>query len=117
MARPELRPACLVLRELITSTHKNFVELVWPKLRIASFGIGPKKMSEHYAYIAVQGGHVNLGFYHGASLDDPAGLLEGTGKKLRHIKIRELADVGNAALVVLLVQAIAERQGDRSSGH
>ena len=62
--------------------HRDFLEVVWPRQKIASFGVGLKKMTEHYAYIAVLGGHVNLGFYHGASLSDPAGLLEGAGKKL-----------------------------------
>jgi len=66
-------------------------------------------MSEHYAYIGVQGSHVNLGFYHGASLSDPDGLLEGTGKELRHIKIRSVADAGRAGVTELLNQAIADR--------
>jgi hypothetical protein len=47
-------------------------------------------MTEHYAYIGVQKSHVNLGFYYGAILPDPDGLLEGRGKKLRHLKIRSL---------------------------
>ena len=32
------------------------------------------------------GAYVNVGFFHGAALDDPAGLLEGTGKRMRHVK-------------------------------
>ena len=61
-AKPELRPVCESLRRLIASLHNNFVEVVWRRQRIASFGVGPKKMAEHYAYIAVQRSHVNLGF-------------------------------------------------------
>jgi hypothetical protein len=109
-ARPELRPVCSALRRQIASLQKGFVEVVWPRQRIASFGVGPKKMSEHYAYIAVQGAHVNLGFYHGAALDDPAGLLEGTGKRLRHIKIRDVAASRNPAIGALLRAAIADRR-------
>ncbi|NQT74302.1 MAG: DUF1801 domain-containing protein [Chloroflexi bacterium] len=37
--------------------------------------------------------HLNLGFFNGVNLQDTAGLLEGTGKKLRHIKVRKLEDV------------------------
>jgi hypothetical protein len=105
----DLRPICRTLRKLITSRHTGFVEVVWPAQHIASYGVGPKKMSEHYAYIGVQGSHVNLGFYHGASLSDPDGLLEGTGKKLRHIKIRSVADASRAGVTELLLQAIADR--------
>jgi len=46
----------------------------------------------------VQKSHVNLGFYHGASLNDPAGLLEGTGKKLRHVKVRNMSEAKNPVL-------------------
>jgi hypothetical protein len=85
-------------------------EVVWPKQKIVSFGVGPKKMTEHYAYIAVQRSHVNLGFYHGASLTDPSSLLEGTGKELRHVKLRDVASTKNAAVPALLLQAIVERR-------
>jgi hypothetical protein len=68
-------------------------------------------MTEHYAYIGVQGSHVNLGFYHGASLPDPAQLLEGTGKELRHVKLRSVADSERPAIAALLREAIADRQG------
>ncbi|MFY9922889.1 MAG: DUF1801 domain-containing protein [Opitutaceae bacterium] len=108
-AAADLRPICRALRNLITSRHTGFVEVVWLAQHIASYGVGPRKMSEHYAYIGVQGSHVNLGFYHGASLSDPDGLLEGTGKELRHIKIRSVADAGRAGVTELLNQAIADR--------
>jgi hypothetical protein len=45
------------------------------------------------AYISIQSKHANLGFFKGASLPDPDGLLEGTGKNLRHVKMRTLAEV------------------------
>jgi len=109
-ASPELRPLCKALRRLIASLHKEFVEVVWPRQRIASFGVGPRKMTEHYAYIAVQRAHVNLGFYHGASLADPACLLEGTGKNLRHVKLPELSAVKNPAVAALLRAAIVDRR-------
>ena len=41
-----------------------------------------------FAYVDAFSAHVNLGFFHGAALDDPAGLLEGAGKRMRHVKIR-----------------------------
>lgn len=67
-------------------------------------------MTEHYAYIAVQRSHVNLGFYRGAALKDPDGLLEGAGKNLRHIKVHSVAEAKRPAVAALLRQAIAERR-------
>jgi hypothetical protein len=109
-ATPKLRPICESLRRVIVSLHRDFVEVVWPRQKIASFGVGPKKMTEHYAYIAVLGSHVNLGFYHGASLTDPSGLLEGTGKNLRHVKLRDVTSTKSPAITALLRQAIADRR-------
>ncbi len=109
-AAPTLRPVCEALRALVRSLDHDFVEVVWARQKIASFGVGPRKMSEHYVYIAVQRSHVNLGFYHGVSLRDPRGLLEGTGKALRHVKIPDLAAAANPALAALVQEAIAERR-------
>jgi hypothetical protein len=115
-AAPGLRPVCRALRGLIAARHPGFVEVVWRRQRIASFGVGPRKMSEHYAYIGVQGAHVNLGFYHGAALADPAGLLEGTGKGLRHVKVRSVAQAKSGALADLLVRAIDDRRRHSGGG-
>lgn len=41
-----------------------------------------------FAYVGAFAAHVNVGFFHGASLDDPAGLLQGTGRRMRHVKLR-----------------------------
>jgi hypothetical protein len=109
-AGPDLRRACESLRRRIASLHKGFVEVVWPRLGIASYGVGPRKMSEHYAYLGVHRSHVNLGFYHGAALADPEGLLEGGGRRLRHVKIRRVSDASKPAVVALLRRAIAERR-------
>jgi hypothetical protein len=110
VAKPPLRAVCISLRGQIAAMHPGFVEVVWPKQKTASFGVGPKKRSEHYAYIAIHGSHVNLGFYHGTSLADPKGLLEGTGKELRHVKLCDVSSTRNGAIASLLRQAIAERK-------
>lgn len=41
-----------------------------------------------FGYVNVFTAHVNVGFFHGASLPDPAGLLQGTGKNMRHVKLK-----------------------------
>jgi hypothetical protein len=113
---PEVRAIAEALRSLIVATHPEFVEVTWPRQGIASYGVGPKKMSEHYAYLAPQGDYVNLGFYHGVALEDPSGLLEGAGKRLRHAKIRTLADARAEGLSRLLKAALLERQTAAGSG-
>lgn len=107
---PEHRPICKALRDLVKKAHGDFVEIVWMGQRIASYGVGSKKMSEHYVYIAPHKNHVNFGFYHGALLKDPAGLLEGTGKRLRHVKLTSAAEAKSASVKKLLTAAIADRK-------
>jgi len=58
-----------------------------------------------FAYVDAFSAHVNLGFFHGAALDDPAGLLEGAGKRMRHVKIRWGRSVDAAALNALIAAA------------
>ena len=116
-AEPALRTICWSLRRTIASLHKDFHEVIWSRQRIASYGIGPKKMSEHYAYIALHSKHVNLGFYRGATLKNRAELLEGSGKKLRHVKIHDGASARNPAIAALLREAIAEQRRHASKGH
>lgn len=41
-----------------------------------------------FGYVNAFGAHVNIGFFHGAALPDPARLLEGGGKRMRHVKLR-----------------------------
>lgn len=107
---PEVQAIARALRSAITAIHGNVVEVAWPRQKIVSYGIGPKKMSEHYAYIAPQSDYVNLGFYHGVALQDPGGLLEGAGKRLRHIKIKTGADAASKEIRTLLRSALSERE-------
>lgn len=110
LASPALRPVLENVRAAVQRLHPECVEIVWPRQKIASFGVGPKKMTEHYCYLQVHGAHVNLGFYRGAELPDPQGLLEGTGKALRHVKLDGIAAAKRAPVLALLREAIAERQ-------
>ena len=58
-----------------------------------------------FAYTSVHAGHVILGFYRGADLPDPAGLLQGSGKRMRHVKLKAGEEVDEAALEALIVAA------------
>lgn len=58
-----------------------------------------------FGYVNAFKAHVNVGFFFGALLDDPARLLEGTGKRGRHVKLRPGRDVDAAALAQLVDEA------------
>ncbi|MGD9531219.1 DUF1801 domain-containing protein [Pseudonocardia sp.] len=55
-----------------------------------------------FAYVGAYTAHAAVGFFHGADLDDPAGLLEGRGRRMRHVKLRPDGVVAEAALAALV---------------
>src|SRR5581483_6968533 len=58
-----------------------------------------------FGYVNVFTSHVNVGFFHGASLPDPARLLQGDGRFMRHVKLRPATAINAAALGELIVAA------------
>jgi hypothetical protein len=64
-------------------------------------------MMDAPCYISAHKAHINIGFMRGTDLPDPAGLLEGTGKKLRHVKIKAAEQLANPALHTLITVAFA----------
>ena len=61
-----------------------------------------------FAYVNAFQAHVNVGFFRGAEIADPEGLLEGTGKFMRHVKLRPKLDVDASALVKLIETAYTD---------
>lgn len=61
-----------------------------------------------FAYVDAFTAHVNVGFFRGASLPDPDRLLEGTGKFMRHVKLRPGRDVNASALMTLIETAYVD---------
>lgn len=55
-----------------------------------------------FAYVNAFKAHAAVGFFHGAALPDPAGLLEGAGKAMRHVKLRPGEPLDEAALTALI---------------
>ena len=60
-----------------------------------------------FGYVDAFRTHVNVGFFCGAQLIDPAGLLQGSGKFMRHVKLRPGETVDEAALAALILQGYA----------
>ena len=58
-----------------------------------------------FGYVNIFKAHVNVGFFNGAALQDPAGLLEGNGKRMRHVKLKLGSEVDSSALGALIVAA------------
>lgn len=61
-----------------------------------------------FGYVNSFKSHVNVGFFYGAMLADPAGLLEGSGRRMRHVKLKPDTDIDAAALGDLIAAAYAD---------
>jgi len=61
-----------------------------------------------FAYVNAYTAHVNVGFFQGAGLPDPAGLLQGGGKFMRHVKLRPDGAIDAAALEALIAAAYTD---------
>ena len=106
----EVQAIATTLRDVIRRADPDAFEEARTGDNAYHFGAGPRKMADGYAYLMPQKDRINLGFYQGADLPDPDGLLEGTGKSLRHVKIRTLMDARSNAIVALIAAAIAQRR-------
>jgi len=71
-----------------------------------------------FAYIKAHSSSMNFGFWRGVDLADPGGLLEGTGGKMRHVKLSGLSDIREQAFKDFVRQAIQLNQtkGDPTKG-
>jgi hypothetical protein len=89
------RRACALVSELLPDA------VVTVDAENVGFGTAPGYKGLYFT-VAPHRSHVTLGIARGASLPDPAGLMEGTGKVHRHIKIRNESDLNHPALRALL---------------
>jgi hypothetical protein len=114
-ANPPARELAREARSLIQSVYPAVVEVPWPKQRMIGYGVGPRKMSEHFCYISVSRDHINIGFMYDAELPDPEKLLGGTGKLLRHVRITDAKQLSDLALRQLLNVASKHRMPAKAS--
>ena len=82
--------------------------------RIVGYATGPRPLKDLWAGVAPHSTHVNLQLANGALLEDPAGLVEGTGKRVRHVKLRSLEDVDRPQVRTLLEASLARHLSDTS---
>ena len=64
-----------------------------------------------FGYVNAFTAHVNVGFFRGAELHDPSGLLEGNGKFMRHVKLRPEREIDAPALMKLIESAYTDMKG------
>lgn len=62
---------------------------------------------EKVCYLAATRAYVSLGFFSGAGLSDPDQLIEGTGKKMRHVKVRHVDDIHSQQFTAWVKEAVA----------
>ena len=105
LANPQVQNLARQAQALIEEIMPEVVKVAWPTQNIIGYGVGPKKMTEQFCYIAVFKDRINLGFYYGADLPDPQQLLEGTGQMMRHIKISQPEQLENPAVRDLMKAA------------
>jgi len=103
---PKLKPIADALRKLIRKTVPNSREAINP------WGIPVFEWNGPLCYLRVGNHHITFGFPRGASILDASGLLEGTGRNMRHVKLRELSEVRNANLKQLILQAKEINKGE-----
>ena len=93
-------------------------ELIYETYCISNAFTFTGKQGQGFIHIATYAKHVNLGFDGGTKLEDPEGLLQGTGKLIRHIRLNGVSDVKREAVARLIKGAVqqglamAELKGD-----
>jgi hypothetical protein len=96
---PKLKPVTDAARALVRKVVPKSRELLNP------WGIPIFEWNGPLCYLMVGKTHVTFGFPRGTSLRDPTRLLKGTGKNMRHVKLREVSDLHDANLKQLILQA------------
>jgi Domain of unknown function (DU1801) len=92
---PAVHSMTLGLRQLVLSEIAPCHELVLSmgaKLSLI-YSASERVIADGICYVAPYRQHVNLGFFRGVDLDDPRHLLRGTGKAMRHLQVKRLADL------------------------
>jgi hypothetical protein len=103
---PAMMEIVAALRVLIRKTVPKSRELLNP------WGLPTYEWRGAIGYIMVGKKHVTFGFARGAEVPDPGKLLEGTGKNLRHVKIRDKAQLLDASLRDLILSAVSLNRRD-----
>ena len=111
---PEIRDLTHQVRALIASVTPDADEYLKLGWKVIWYGFGPK-MPDQFAVVMPTRNHVGLGFAYGRDLPDPKVKLEGTGKRMRHVKLRTAGDVADPAIAALLRAQVALLRAERAA--
>jgi hypothetical protein len=104
----------LALRDVVLDEAPQAIESLSMGYALAiGFSFTGKPLKDGFCHIVAYSSHVNLGFNRGALLPDPDGILEGSGKSIRHIRIRSHDDLDRPLLRRFLQLAIEQVGGPR----
>ena len=97
-----VRAILVHLRKMVRDALPDATEIFYH----GALGYGPTTSGfDRILYVAPQNGYANLGFFFGTDVSDAAGLLEGSGKRMRHTKVKSVLAAQNPALVPLVQDA------------
>src|SRR2546426_9958671 len=105
-----IQELALALREIVIEELAPCCEGIYEVYIVSLVYGATHRMKDAICYIGVIKDHVNMGFHRGTSLSDRHALLEGDGKQMRHIKIRNMDDLLNPAIRDYIQEA-CERGG------
>ncbi|MBS1791115.1 MAG: DUF1801 domain-containing protein [Acidobacteria bacterium] len=99
----------LKLREMVLSEAPTANELIYDAYNAVAIAFTfTERLKEAFCHIAVYSKHVNLGFNYGATLSDPDGMLIGSGKQVRHLKVSSPEELRNLHLRRFIQLAIEQ---------
>ncbi len=104
---PALQSLYPEIRATVLNAYPESNELLYHTHALSLVYSVSDRLKHAFCHIAVYTHHINLGFNQGTKLDDPSGLLKGTGGKIRHIQISSSTDLKNPALESLVTEAVA----------
>lgn len=109
---PKVQDVCFQLRKIALQLLPETEEILFEGWKNLTYGTGESRSDKDLIiYIAPFKDRANLGFYHGANLLDQKKLLKGTGKLLRHLKVRSMIDYEIDDIKKLITEAKTERLG------
>ncbi|MCU0436117.1 MAG: DUF1801 domain-containing protein [Bacteroidia bacterium] len=111
---PKVQDICRQLRKVALELLPETEEILFEGWKNISYGTGESRMDKDLIiYIAPFKDSVNLGFFRGANLPDTKRLLKGTGKQLRHLKLKSMTEYEAEDIKQLILEAKTERHGKK----
>jgi hypothetical protein len=108
-----IQKLALDLRAVVIDELAPCHENIYDAYSAVAIGYGSsERFGDGICHIAVYARGVNLGFNQGASLSDPEGVLQGSGKRIRHISLKTKVDLGQPEIREFLKRALALARED-----